>query len=123
MTTRPRLHRGNKTLGLAALALFVVLSTVFLSAEFGTAATFQGATDITTRIGYAMFDLPMPEGPVGSEGFLVAFEIIDLVLAAALVAAVMLAFRDEDRSDVHPIVDGGDGREDDADTDPEGGAD
>lgn len=107
MTTRPRLHRGNKVVGVAAAALFVVLATVFLSADFADAATFQGATDITTRIGYAMFNLALPEGPVGSEGFLVAFEIIDLVLAAALVAAVMLAFRDEDREGVLPITDGG----------------
>ena len=44
-------------------------------------------TSVTASLGYAMFNL---ESPIESEGFLVAFEIIDIVLVAAVVAAVML---------------------------------
>ena len=44
-------------------------------------------TSVTASLGYAMFNL---DGPIDSEGFLVAFELIDIVLVAAVVAAVML---------------------------------
>ncbi len=50
---------------------------------------------ITENVGYAMFDLRSVQ-PLPAEGFLVVFETIDLVLVAALVAAVMLARRDPD---------------------------
>ena len=94
MTTRPRLKLGSHLLpGLVALALFVVLAAVFLTASFPAPQGFGGAP-ITASIGYAMFDLA--GGEVPSEGFLIAFEIIDLVLIAALAAAVMLARREGD---------------------------
>ena len=39
-------------------------------------------------------DSDLPGASIPSEGFLAAFEIIDIALVAALVAAVMLARRD-----------------------------
>ena len=94
MTTRPRLKLGSHLLpGLAALALFVVFAATFLTASFDAPQGFGGAP-ITPSIGYAMFDLA--GGDVPSEGFLIAFETIDLVLIAALAAAVMLARREGD---------------------------
>jgi methionine-rich copper-binding protein CopC len=57
-------------------------------------ATVNEPVSITENVGYAMFDL-LDQGTVPSEGFLVAFEVIDLVLVAALAAAVMLARRDD----------------------------
>jgi NADH-quinone oxidoreductase subunit J len=91
MTTRPRLKIGSHLIpGLAAVALFIVMAAAFLSANFPTPEGF-GDGSITSGIGYAMFNL---NGPIPSEGFLVAFEIIDFVLVAALVAAVMLARRE-----------------------------
>ena len=94
MTTRPELdRRGSKAVGLLAFVLFVVMSAVFLTAEFGSAAGFPGGGSITAAIGYAMFNLDA--GAFPSEGFIVAFEVIDLVLVAALAVAVMLARRDD----------------------------
>lgn len=91
MTTRPRLKLGRHLIpGMAAVALFVVMAAAFLSAEFPAPQGF-GEGSITASIGYAMFDL---EGPIPSENFLVTFEIIDVVLVAALAAAVMLARRE-----------------------------
>ncbi|WP_435335596.1 hypothetical protein [Haloarchaeobius sp. TZWWS8] len=50
---------------------------------------------VTDDIGYHLFGLGSSAEPtVPGESFLVAFEIIDLVLVAALVGAVMLARRD-----------------------------
>ncbi|WP_254830589.1 NADH-quinone oxidoreductase subunit J [Haloglomus salinum] len=93
MTSRPRLERNSRqVVGLLSLVLFAVLSAVFLTAEFGGAAGFPGDGSITAAIGYAMFNLDA--GAFPSEGFLVTFEIIDLVLVAALAAAVMLARRE-----------------------------
>ncbi|MFC4549458.1 MULTISPECIES: NADH-quinone oxidoreductase subunit J [Halorussus] len=86
--------RGRKWPGLAAVALFGVLAYVFVGAEFGEAAGFPNGAEITASIGYAMFNIGA-QNAVASEGFLVAFEIIDVVLVAALVGAVMLARRDE----------------------------
>ncbi|WP_435360755.1 hypothetical protein [Haloarchaeobius sp. DFWS5] len=52
---------------------------------------------VTDDIGYHMFGLAGAAEPtVDGESFLVAFEIIDLVLVAALVGAVMLARREVD---------------------------
>lgn len=95
MTSRPRLNLGRHLVpGLAAVALFVVMAAAFLTAEFPAPQGF-GSGSVTASIGYAMFDL---EGPIPSEGFLVAFEIIDVALVAALAAAVMLADRKSGRS-------------------------
>ncbi len=83
--------------GLAAVALFVVLAVVFLGASFGDAQGFANGANITASIGYAMFNIGNVGGQrlVHGEGFLMAFEIIDLVLVAALVGAVMLASRED----------------------------
>jgi NADH-quinone oxidoreductase subunit J len=45
-----------------------------------------------------MFDIPTDAVPEGTEGFLVAFIVIALVLDAALDGAVMLARREEGES-------------------------
>jgi NADH-quinone oxidoreductase subunit J len=97
VTTRPELvdMDGSRLLpGLAAVALFLVMAAAFLTAGFGASAGFPGGS-ITASIGYAMFDL-LELAPVGSEGFLITFLIIALVLDAALEAAVMLARREEE---------------------------
>jgi NADH-quinone oxidoreductase subunit J len=93
MTTRPRLYRGNKLLGVVALGLFGFLAAVFLASGFGTGGGFAEGS-VTRSIGYAMFNLP--EAEIASEGFLVAFIAIAVVLDAALDGAVMLAKRDEE---------------------------
>lgn len=93
MTTSPDLRTSKKqAIGVLAVALFLVQAATFLAADFEAAATFDGATGITAAIGYALFNLDA--GTVPSEGFLVPFEIIDVVLVAALAAAVMLARRE-----------------------------
>lgn len=91
MTSRPRLERNSRqVVGVLALALFGVLVAVFLTADFASHQGF-GGNPITASIGYAMFNLDA--GAVPSEGFLVAFEIVDITLVAALVGAIMLARR------------------------------
>ncbi|TKR25361.1 proton-conducting membrane transporter [Natronomonas salsuginis] len=93
MTTRPRLHRGEMVIGVIAVALFAFLSAVFLTAGFGTAGAFPEGS-VTRSIGYAMFNLPGAD--IDSEGFLVAFITIAILLDAALDGAVMLARREDD---------------------------
>ena len=92
MTTRPRLRRPGIT-GILAVALFAFLSAVFLTSGFGTSEGFP-AGEITRSIGYAIFNLD--GGTIESEGFLVAFIGIAIVLDAALDGAIMLAERDEE---------------------------
>jgi NADH-quinone oxidoreductase subunit J len=107
VTTKPELKLGSHLVpGLAAVALFAVLAVVFLQASFGEPAGFPADANITASIGYAMFNIT--EGvDVASESFLVAFEIIDLVLVAALAAAVMLARRETDGALMEILADGG----------------
>lgn len=95
MTSKPELRLGGHLVsGLAAVALFVVLAVVFVNAGFTEPAVgFGPEASITASIGYALFDIAA-DGAVQSEGFLAAFEIIDIVLIAALAGAVMLARRD-----------------------------
>ena len=93
MTTRPRLYGGDKLVGVLAVALFGFLAAVFLTSGFGTAEGFADGS-VTRSIGYAMFNLPGAD--IASEGFLVAFITIAVVLDAALDGAVMLAKRDEE---------------------------
>jgi NADH-quinone oxidoreductase subunit J len=112
MTTKPELKLGSHLLpGLAAVALFAVLAATFLTASFGEATGFPADAQITASIGYAMFNVGVDQVPgtlVESEGFLVAFEIIDLVLVAALAAAILLARRETDGRSVTALVaDGG----------------
>ena len=95
MTTRPELADDINLLpGLAAIALFVVLAVPILTAEYGVAQGFSQSADITASIGYALFNFAGDASTVQSEGFLAPFEIIAVVLVAALVAAVMLARRE-----------------------------
>lgn len=95
MPTRPRLKtEGSLLPGLAAVALFVVMGFVFVTSRWGQPAGF-GEGSITASIGYAMFGL-VELAAHESEPFLVAFEIIDLALVAALVAAVMLGRREDE---------------------------
>ena len=94
MTTRPRLRtEGSFLPGLIALALFIVFAVTFLTASFGAPVGFPGEGSITASIGYAMFDLAGGDYP--SEGFLVSFIVIAIVLDAALDAAIMLAKTEE----------------------------
>ena len=93
MTTRPRLYEGSKLTGLLAVGLFGFLAAVFVTSGFGTAEGFADGS-VTRSIGYAMFNLD--SGGVASEGFLVAFITIAVVLDAALDGAVMLAKKDEE---------------------------
>ena len=106
---------GNFVAGLAAVALFVVLAAVFATVSFPAPAGFPQSAAITKSLGAAMFDIAPGqlmgenEAAVPGEGFLVAFEIIDVLLVAALVGAVMLARREE----AGAIVDLGIGNEPD----------
>jgi len=96
VTTKPELRLGKHLLpGLAAVALFAVMAATFLSASFGSGVEdpFADVGSITENIGYAMFDLT-GQLTVESEGFLVAFVLIALVLDAALEGAVYLAKRE-----------------------------
>jgi len=106
MTSRPRLATDvNVVNGLAAVALFAVMAYVFMTASFTRPSGFADGS-ITASIGYAMFGL-VDQAAIESEGFLVAFEIIDVLLVAALVGAVMLARREGDSGVVTALTDGG----------------
>ncbi len=97
--------------GIVAVALFGILAVVFLGASFGDAAGFPSGAGITASIGYAMFNITSVEGQniIPSEGFLVAFLIIALVLDAALDGAVLLATRESegDADNRRVVADGG----------------
>ncbi len=95
MTTRPELATDINLLpGLAAVALFVVFAISIVTTNFGAAQGFADSAEITASIGYALFNMGGTSATVQSEGFLAPFEIIDIVLVAALVVAVMLARRE-----------------------------
>ena len=87
--------RGRKWPGVAALALFAVMAWVFVGANFGDAAGFPDGVSVVASIGYAMFNIQAPDA-IPSEGFLVSFILIAIVLDAALDGAVLLASREED---------------------------
>ncbi|MDS0259142.1 proton-conducting membrane transporter [Haloarcula sp. S1CR25-12] len=102
MTNKPRLNtEGNYVAGLAAVALFVVLAAVFVTASFPAPAGFPESSAVTKSLGAAMFDIAPSaimddgEAAVPGEGFLVAFLLIGVLLDAALDGAVMLAKREE----------------------------
>jgi hypothetical protein len=94
MTTRPRpIDIDSSTIpGLAAFALFVVMATVFVTAEFGAPAGFPEGQSVVAGIGNALLGITV-EGFV-PEGFLVALILMAVVLDAALDGALMLAKRD-----------------------------
>jgi NADH-quinone oxidoreductase subunit J len=109
MTSRPRLATNvNYVNGIAALALFAVLAYVFVTAGLEPPRGF-GEGSIVASIGYAMFDLVdlVPEEHGNTEGFLVAFLTIAVVLDAALDGAVMLARRDDEGESPQTATDGG----------------
>lgn len=120
MTTKPQLKLGSHLVpGLAAVVLFLVMAVVFLGTSFGEAAGFAQQASITSSIGYAMFGIDPSASSgtlVGAENFLVAFEIIDIVLVAALAGAVMLARREQGgRSVTALMTDGGESGETEGD--------
>jgi len=91
--TSPGLNLGpHLARGVGAIIFFILFSSILLNTTFALPIGFQDGALITKSIGYAMLHLPGASIP--SEGFLAAFEIIDIALVAALVAAVMLARRD-----------------------------
>ena len=107
MVSRPRFaSEANHVNGLAAVALFVVLAAVVLTSNFPSPEGFPQGAELVAGIGYAMFNL-QPDGVVPSEQMLVAFEIIDVLLVAALVAAVMLARRTDAMARIDAMTDGG----------------
>jgi len=120
VTTKPSLRTGSHLLpGLAAVALFVVMTVAILRASFGDPQMFGPDAEITASIGYAMFNLDM--GTVPGEGMIVAFIVIAVALDAALDGAILLAKREEEGSAVALLADGGrqirDRLRDGADTD------
>ena len=104
--SRPHLNtEGNFVQGLAAVALFVVFAAVFLTANFEAPAGFGQNAAVMKSLGAALFSLDPAQvvgdgSPIASEGFLVAFEIVDAVLVAALVGSLMLARREEEGENV-----------------------
>jgi NADH-quinone oxidoreductase subunit J len=105
MTTKPKLKLGSHLVrGVGAVALFVVMVATFLNGSFGEPAGFGSDASVTAAIGQAMFNL---DPVIASESFLVVFEIIDLVLVAALVGAVLLARREEGGRFTEAFADGG----------------
>ena len=66
-------------------------------------AQVSEATSVTASIGYAMFNID--RAPIDSEGFLVMFELIDIVLVAALAAAVMLGRSESGKRVVAEVAD------------------
>lgn len=108
MVSRPELKADTNYLnGLAAVVLFVVLVAVFLTAGFDAPAGFEDGS-LVAGIGYALMDLHA-ESVVPVEGFLMAFELVGVVLVAAVVAAVTLARHDTDENSglVTALTDGG----------------
>lgn len=104
--SRPRLATDLRAShGVAALALFVVLAAVFVTANFPDPAGFEAGLSVMEGIGYALFDLGEQSGLV-TEGFLVSFILIAVVLDAALDGAIMLA-REEDGSVLSNAQQGG----------------
>ena len=117
MTSRPRLATNvNYVNGIAALALFAVLAYVFVTAGLEPPRGI-GEGSVVASIGFAMFDMLelVPDSHGNTEGFLVAFLTIAVVLDAALDGAVMLARR-EDEMGPETATDGGRPVDADADT-------
>ena len=94
MTTSPRpIDIDRSTIpGLAAVALFVVMAAVFVTAEFAVPKGFGDSVSIIEGIGNALIGIPY-EGIV-PEGFLVALILVAILLDAALDGTLMLARRD-----------------------------
>jgi len=92
--SRPELARdANFARGLGALALFAALAGAFLATSFGPAAWFPADASVVGNVGYSLVGLA-GQGGLADESFLAAFELVDIVLVAALVGAVTLARKD-----------------------------
>lgn len=114
MTSRPSLRLGRHLLpGVIALGFFGLLVWIAGTATFGGAAGFPGDVSVTANIGYALWDVERGADAIRGEGFLVAFEIVAMVLVAALVGAVMLARREVDGEVVTALFATGDPDTDD----------
>lgn len=113
MPTKPELRLGSQLApGLAAVALFCVLAFVFVTSSFPAPQGFPVDANITANIGYALFNIEA--GAVPTEGFIVAFFAIAIVLDAALDGAVMLARKEDEEPPEGLVPDRGgfDGGED-----------
>ena len=103
MTTGPRMIPLDRGLvpGLIAVALFVIMAGVFLTAD-GTPAFEWAFTDpagfpdtsIVAAIGYSLIGAAEYGAVEGTENFLVALILIGVMLDAALDGALMLAKRE-----------------------------
>jgi len=106
VTSRPRSKIGSHLLpGLAAVALFAVMTAAVLTSSFGSTQGFPADANIVASVGRAMFGIPGAD--VTGESFLVAFILIALALDAALDGSLLLAKREEDGSTVTLLADGG----------------
>ena len=104
MTSRPRFARDINILpGLAAVALFAVMAVVFVGANFDPSQGGFPDESITAGLGYVLFNLGGTQLAADTAGFLAAFEIIDVVLVAALVVGVMLARREDESESGEPL--------------------
>lgn len=101
MTTRPKLIPLNRSLlpGLLAVALFGLMTAIFLSATFSFDPGFPDSVSTLVGIGYALIGDVGSAGPEAvyqnSENFLVALILLAVLLDAALDGALMLAKRDD----------------------------
>ena len=109
--SRPRLRHGpHLAPGIVAVALFAVFAVVILRAGLGDPAGFPEGASVTRNIGYALLNVESISGEVmiDSEGFLVSFILIAIVLDAALDGARHLAQREEEGEIVTALrTDGG----------------
>lgn len=108
--TRPRLRLGpHLAPGIVAVALFGVFAAVILQSNIGDPAGFPDV-GMTSEIGYSLLNLHEELGheSISSEGFLVSFLLIALVLDAAVDGAYHLARREEDGEIVSALRSGGD---------------
>ncbi|MHB9285631.1 proton-conducting membrane transporter [Halobacteriales archaeon Cl-PHB] len=107
MTTKPRPVDFDRSMipGLAAAALFTVMATAFMTADFSAVTEsfgFPGDASVVAGIGRALIGL---EAAIPVESFVVALIVIAIALDAALDGALMLAKRDDD--DEGAYADGG----------------
>jgi len=96
---------------IAVTALFAVIASTVLAAEFTEAAGFPAGEPIIHNLGYALFNLGSVAS-IPSEGFLAAFLIVAVALDVAVDGAIYLARREDDGSVIAAIgealTDGGD---------------
>ena len=109
MTSRPRRVPFDRSLlpGLAAVALFVLMAAVFLSADTAPLVEswgFPQDASVVGSIGAALIGI---EAAIPTESFVVTLLIIAIALDAALDGSLMLAKRDEAESGGETVADGG----------------